>query len=544
MTDPTRRRIVFIAVVLAIAGVLDAIVAARMSPTRDEGTHVAYGLEVLHGRPERDQDVFDGTVPISALNAVPRLAAEQLEARGLLPRAAKALRHFKLARAASVVSLLVLDLVICLWATELYGPVAGGAALLLAMLAPNLVAHGTLATVDGYFALGVLLSLLALRRYLRRPTTANAWLSAGILALAQITKPFAFYLYVIAAAAVAAAALRPSRGGTGLVPRGVALYATACVVTVVLVLNVGYGFDRSFTRFGSYRFESAPLVRLQHAVARVPALSRVPVPVPYPYLQGLDLVASHEARGGSYGNIYLLGQLRSSSDPRVPGFRSYYAVAFFFKEPIALQILFLSGLIELGRRRSLADFVRGEGLLLGAAGTLVVWLSFFSKAQIGIRHILPALAVVVVIAAAPFARFPSLPRWGRVGLGLLVVWLGLSTFSYYPHLIPYMNEWAGDRRFAYRLLADSNLDWGQNDYLVKEFLRKNPDVALNPHTPVCGRFLMSANRLTGVAPWPEDRVEHSWAWSYEPIAQVGYAHFLFRGSPEGTGCNGAAAPLR
>jgi hypothetical protein len=528
----SRRRVVALSLAITVvtAGVLDTIVAARMSRTPDEGAHIEYGRRVLHGRPVRDRIYLDSKMPISALNAIPQFTAEKLEAHRLLPGVAALLRTWKLARAASILSLIALNVLVWRWATTLYGPAAGIAASILAVLAPNLIAHGTLATTDGYFALGVLLSLYCLRRYLREPTWGNAWVSACTLALAQLTKPFAIYLYPIAGLGLVAAALRARRAGTSLTARGTAFYAGACLAAFLLVLNVGFGFDRSFARLGSYRFASPPLVHLQQTMARLPILWRTRVPVPYPYLQGLDMSADDEAHGRSYGNVYLLGRLGDSKDPRFHGFKSYYAVAWFFKEPIALQVLFLLGLFELRRRRPFADFVLDEGLLLVGTGALIVWLSFFSRAQLGIRHILPALAVAVVIASAAFSRFPSLPRRARIGLCLLVVWLGLSTFSYYPHLIPYMNEWAGDRRLSYRLLGDSNLDWGQNDYLVRDFLAKNPDVALNPAAPVCGRVLIGANQLTGVLP-PRNWRGLSWAWGYQPVAHVGYAHFLFQIPP-------------
>ena len=70
-----------------------------------------------------------------------------------------------------------------------------------------------------------------------------------------------------------------------------------------------------------------------------------------------------------------------------------------------------------------------------------------------------------------------LPR-KRVVMVLLLAWLTTSTFSYCPHMIPYMNEWVLDRKSAYKILADGNLDWGQNRRLVEEFLDTNPDVKL------------------------------------------------------------------
>ena len=101
-----------------------------------------------------------------------------------------------------------------------------------------------------------------------------------------------------------------------------------------------------------------------------------------------------------------------------------------------------------------------------------------------------------------------------------------------------LSERRGDDTSAmqsYRLLADSNLDWGQNEPLVQDFLARNPDVVLNPGEPVCGRVLMSANRLTGVIGTRKNWKSPAWTWRYQPVAHVGYAHFLFDISSDSAG---------
>jgi len=124
-----------------------------------------------------------------------------------------------------------------------------------------------------------------------------------------------------------------------------------------------------------------------------------------------------------------------------------------------------------------------------------------------------------------FSNFSTASRPKKAILASLVLWLAISTFSYYPNLIPYMNEFVTDRRLAYKILADSNLDWGQNLGAVQNFLKANPDVVLNPDEPVSGRILVGADRLVGVI--PKDKGPLTWALRYKPVDQVGYAHFLF-----------------
>jgi hypothetical protein len=95
-------------------------------------------------------------------------------------------------------------------------------------------------------------------------------------------------------------------------------------------------------------------------------------------------------------------------DPSFRGFKSYYAVALFFKESIALQILFVLGLAWVWKHRSLSDFFFNEALLLVAGAMLLAWFSFFSRAQIGIRHIMPFFATDVIIAGAAFVGLNSM----------------------------------------------------------------------------------------------------------------------------------------
>ncbi len=515
-----RSSLLCLVLIIGFAGVCDAIVAASMSVTFDEPNHVAYGLQVLHGQPDRYRAYFDSKVPISALNAIPRLIASHLEARHAPPRIVELLRSLRLARWASILATLLLNFLVCRWAYELYGSAAALASSIMVVLSPNLIAHGTLATTDGYFALGVLLSLYFVRRYLLQPTLRNACLSGCTLALAQLTKPFAIYLYPIVCIFLVLVALSRRRSAPFLTRKGLIAYAAIATAFFLLVINVAYSFDRTFTSLSSYHFESASFIRLQ----QMKVLRNIPVPLPCPFLQGLDMVTFNERNGSTFGNIYLLEEVRSLADPEFHSFKTYYVVALFFKEPIALQILFLLGLIWASKNRTLEEFLPGEGLLLAAAGALIIWLSFFNNAQIGIRHILPALAIDVIIAGAVFSSFDSLSRTRKVIMGLLLLWLGLSTLSYFPHMIPYMNEWVFDRRLSYKILADSNLDWGQNESLVRDFLRNNPDVILNPKMPVSGRVLINANNLVGVFPREKPLF---WALQYSPVAHVGYAHFLY-----------------
>lgn len=516
-----RTPLICLFLLLGFSALLDAFVASRMSITPDEAHHLLYGVHILHGQPDRFyQGYFNSQMPISALNAVPGAIASYLSQHHLFHRLSMALSGLVAERFATILAALTLNLMVYFWAHDLYGADAAPAACLMSVISPSLIAHGTLVTTDMYCAVGVIGGMYLFRRFILEPSNTNAFVSSLALALAQLTKPFALCVYPVAAVALMVLTFRGSHVKMLPIRRSLVFAVTAAALFLA-VLNVAYCFDRTFKPLGSYTFESPALMR----AARAHIIHRIPVPVPYPFLHGLDLTSHDEKIGATFGKIYMLGELRNAEDPSFHGFKSYYLVAIFFKEPIGLIILSLWGFFWICRNRSFRDLLTGEGLLLAPAGIMFIWLSLFNRAQIGIRHILPVLAVETVIAGAAFRGFALKSRIKKAVLLSLVGWILISVGSYYPHMIPYMNEWVHDRRLSYKILADSNLDWGQDAGVVEDFLRKNPDVILDPPAPRAGRILVGADRLTGVSKWNPSL--NYLAQHYEPVAQVGYAHFLF-----------------
>ncbi len=109
------------------------------------------------------------------------------------------------------------------------------------------------------------------------------------------------------------------------------------------------------------------------------------------------------------------------------------------------------------------------------------------------------------------------------------MWLGVSTLSYSPHFLPYFNEFVRDRKQAYRILVDSNLDWGQSERYLERYLRAHPDASFEPDRPQAGTLLVSANKFSGLL------LGEQFRWlreNFEPVGHVAYSHLLFRVTPE------------
>jgi hypothetical protein len=482
-------------------------VAFQTGRTNDEEDHIRYGAAILRGVADRSSFSYDSKMPVSALNALP---------------GALALRNAGAARCATVLAAFGLCLLVYFYAKSLYGTAAGLAAQLLFVLAPNIGAHSALATTDLYAACGFVLTLYYLRRFLLLPTSRRAAMAAAMLALAQLTKFAALCLYPAIVLALGTVALAERLGWQDryrLSARAILQFAAFHLVFFLIFVNAAFLLDRPFTPLAKHDFRTPGFQALQ----RIPVLRAIPLPVPYPYVQGFDMMSYANDNGD--GNIMLLGELRGKKQAVSSGFHTYYLVCYALKEPLGMQLLFLLAIAWIVRYRRFEDVLAGELPLLASAGLLILWLSLFSRTQMGIRHILPALVMFVILSGAAFAGWHQfrLPR--KILLVGCLLYVAISVGSYYPHLIPYFNEIVHDRKMAYRYLADSNLDWGQDSPLIDAFLQENPDVRLNPGAPVAGRILVSANFAAGIGP------EGANYWVRRlgvlPVAHVGYGHLLF-----------------
>ncbi|QZZ22092.1 hypothetical protein J5X98_06745 [Leptothermofonsia sichuanensis E412] len=101
---------------------------------------------------------------------------------------------------------------------------------------------------------------------------------------------------------------------------------------------------------------------------------------------------------------------------------------------------------------------------------------------------------------------------------------------------------------SYTILADSNLDWGQNKNYLKQYLEKNSDTAylkfdkkgklgffnskgeINAQKLNPGLIVVEANQLVGIAADPEN-----FRWLREnkkPVGHIAYSYLIFEIEPQ------------
>jgi hypothetical protein len=431
-------------------------------------------------------------------------------------------RLLLLSRLPTVFEGIALGLIVAWWAGMIGGRGAQTAALLLYCFCPNMLAHSRLATVDVAASLGFLGAAALAGRALLRGGSLRLGTAGLIMALALQTKLSAHLLLPL----VFLGGMVAWRLERITLAQAMARAATIGLIGVALNWLL-YGLSLSGVAAGT-----------RYGADWSGDLAGWPGMAYRAYRTSLSLVETSKMKGYLAGHHYWDRHW------------AYYPIAVAVKTPLGaltLASVAVGLFLRLGRARGFWRWwtVLPPALLVAAAATRGL--------NVGLRHILPAYPFMHAGAGAALAWL-----WRRRGgaRGLSVV-AGASclvaALSAYPHYLAYFNRASGGPDRGYRLLVDSNLDWGQDLPALAACQAKGriPSLRLSyfgtdlpeaygviyslpseqeAYRPHAGWYAVSATTLQGLYSYPDlDR----WAWlrRRKPVAKAGHTIFLFHVRP-------------
>ncbi|MFI1169031.1 phospholipid carrier-dependent glycosyltransferase [Streptomyces sp. NPDC020801] len=337
---------------------------------------------------------------------------------------------------------LLFGLVVFAFARELTGALGGLVALALYAFSPDLIAHGSLATLDVPAAGFVLTSAWLLWRARRRPRLylplAGA-ASGAALATKMNALPAVPVLLSLAVLSVCS-----GRRPAGRDARVRALAAGAGWAAVTAAVSVAVVWATYLVVDPRLRWTSAEPVPAVHGLR---ALLVDLMPFPGAYRDGMRIQFGFENypwQGFLFGHVYT-------------GSRWYYLpAALLVKTPLGMLVLWAAGAVALVASRR----VRPAAPYLLVPPAVLLAAAMHSSRDFGTRYALFLPMFLAVAAAA----VPAVRRTRRVlaVTAALVAFVAVSSLRTFPCYLPYSNEAFGGPARTHLRLHDSNVDWGQD----------------------------------------------------------------------------------
>jgi hypothetical protein len=350
------------------------------------------------------------------------------------------------ARLPIIVLTLLFGLVVFFFARDVAGRLGAVAALALYCFAPDLITHGSLATLDVPTAGFLLTTVWLLWRARGRPGRYLP-LAGLTLGAALATKMSVLPVVPVLLGLVVWGFRRRWRRGLAAAA-GVGVIAVAVVWLSYLVVDPHLGWSPAgVPSIGGMRGVLADLM-----------------PLPRAYRDGLRM--QFQLEDADWGG-FLFGRQYTGS------VWYYLPVAVLVKEPLGMLLLWPAAVFALVRVRRLRP---AAAYLLIPAGVLFAAAMTGSR-DFGTRYVVFLPMILAVAAAVLCTLRPSI----RAVSGVLVTWVAVSSALAYPYYLPYSNEAFGGPARTWTRLHDSNSDWGQDLGRVAALLRNkygNPTVWL------------------------------------------------------------------
>jgi len=417
---------------------------------------------------------------------------------------------------------LLLALTVYAWAREMFGPISGALALALLSFDPNILAHGKLATNDIGVTCFATLALYAFWRWTTEPTASRAVIAGLTLGLAQVSKFSALYLIPVLIVIFATDRIwKSTTAASRLTAKTTLAYLILIAVAAYFAIWLVYGF-------------------------RVGPVRGYPLPA-RDYLIGLQAATTLIADGK---DSFLLGAYSST------GWWYYFPVAFAVKTPLPTLILIGASFVFVYRR---GTWRSTSPLLIPVVIYFAICLA--TPFDIGYRHLLPILPCLFIFTSQLALIDWKTSRLGSVAVPAMIIWLTITSVVTFPHYLTFFNEIAGGPDNGYKILVDSNLDWGQELIGLREYMAQEnissvklsyhgtadpnaygvvyeplpsypynqwtsdtvPDILLNPPS---GVYAISANNLQGLRFKNHDL--YATFRQRKPDAIVGHSMFIYR----------------
>ena len=537
---PTRQtlpvaRWLFPALLMAAYAAQCAWFIRTQSLTYDEPVHIAEGLDAWrYGRFEQ----YNDHPPLARLwCSLPLLDQRWQVEIQKLPESFRVARIAPdpesvawRARAMNVLLGLLLAWLVWRVANRLFSRSGANFALALFAFSPALIAHFSVAATDGAATLLIFATGWALVRWRGSPTWARTFglgLLLGLLLLAKFSTAPMFVLALLWMLLLGAERVIRTPARWNWSKTAVSLLLALFVVWAGYFFHVSRLTVHNGVLTATFPNWSEPIVKPVHGHANY----SLTIPAGE-YVEGFRELVRHNRQGQP---AFFLGQVSTHG-----GWKLYYPVVILLKWPTIVLALSLAGFAIAIRRkvRVLPDL-----WIMASFPALYMAMAIFARFNIGDRHVLPLYPFAILFAAVMWEWAGQKPAAVAL-LMLLAVLNAADGLRFAPGYLSYFTPFVRPAE-SYRLLTDSNLDWGQGLLALRDYqsAHSGEPIALSyfgsmdprfygiqshelGSQHVSGTVVISATNLSGQ--FLADPERYRWLLQQKPLAILDHSLYVFR----------------
>ena len=492
----------------------------QLSVNYDEGSFATYGTTLLKFQREKDVVQYESKLPITALNMLPR-AAEQLIHPKLTRAWPESQRDIVNGRYVSLLFSILLGLIIFSWSRNMYDQKTAFFVVLLYLLCPNFLAHGVFVSSDIFACFFMTSAFYCCWLYFKQQQFKYFLFLCVCTALAQISKFSMFHLFLLVPFLFAVLLFYQKKElNTGFGLKKIISYLALFLFINWAVICMAHLFYQVFVPINHYTFKSNGFKSLQQFCNNI--FPRFLVPLPSAYVISMDAVMYFDHLGGGVqgslnGAPYILGKYS------VYGFWYYYFVAIFFKVPVSMLMLLLTSILLFFIKFSRSIFFQNDIFVIVPIFYFIIYMNFFYSTQVGIRHLLIIFPFLFIFSGKIILYI--IMRQKQLALYTLLVYQAISVFSYFPHFLPYTNEFIINKKLAYRKIADTNICYGEGAKYLQQYLAKNPGAIYSPERPTAGKIILEVNEMLNLN--MASIHKYDWAKSLQPVDHIHSQYLVF-----------------
>jgi 4-amino-4-deoxy-L-arabinose transferase-like glycosyltransferase len=439
------------------------------------------------------------------------------------------------ARAMNVLLGLALAWLVWRAADRLFSRAAANFALALFAFSPSLIAHFSVVATDGAATLFIFATAWALVRWRQEPTwkrTFKFGLLLGLMLLAKFSTAPMFVLALLWMLLLGAEKIIPAPTKWNWGKAATALVLALFVVWSGYFFHVSHLTVRDGTLTATFPNWNEPIVKPVQGNRNYSLL----IPAGE-YVEGFRELVRHNRQGQP---AFFLGEVSTHG-----AWKLYYPVVILLKWPTIVLGLALTG-IAVGLARMAKKMpVASDLWIMASFPALYMAMAIFARFNLGERHVLPMYPFAILFAAAAW-EWLGQRRAMNVFFILLVVLNAADALRFAPGYLSYFTPFVRPAE-SYRLLTDSNLDWGQGLLALKDYQGKHPDEriglsyfgSIDPqmygikseffagrHKRVAGTLIVSATNLSGQYLTEPER--YRWLLQEKPVAILDHSLYVFQ----------------